>query len=94
VFLRSAVGLERHVWFVAGGDRVPARAIHRGDASDRTTAVHYVKFALPTLLADKLRDPLGARSLAPAIEIDHPFYAARSALPTPTLAQLAEDLAS
>src|SRR6516225_11115570 len=46
-FLQTALGFEKHVWLVVDGEHVPARAISRGTPSDRTTAVHYLKFALP-----------------------------------------------
>ncbi len=45
-FLASAKGFEKHVWIAAGSQRILARSIDRGgDLEDRTTAVHYLKFA-------------------------------------------------
>jgi hypothetical protein len=88
-FLQAALGFEKHVWFVAGGDRVPARALDRGTPEDRTTAVHYLKFPLPEPVADALRSGSAGEV---ALEVDHPAYAARVSLPRETVASLAEDL--
>jgi hypothetical protein len=88
-FLQAALGFEKHVWFVAAGDRVPARALDRGTPEDRTTAVHYLKFPLPQPVADALRSGSPGEV---ALEVDHPAYAARAALPRETVASLAEDL--
>src|SRR5580692_4436006 len=54
-FLTAAAGLERHVWLLAGTQRMAARSIDRGGEPGRTTAVHYLKFALPARLAEALR---------------------------------------
>lgn len=94
-FLAAAVGFERHVWLVGGTERVRARSIDRGaTAEDRTTAVHYLKMDLPKALANALREHADGRAQAPRVEleVDHPAYAVRAALPTPTLLKLGEDL--
>jgi Protein of unknown function (DUF3501) len=98
-FLRAAKGLERHVWLVAGAHRLKARASERwaDGPMDRTTAVHYLKFALPGEVATALRDPAGrpagaTESLAVAMEIDHPAYTVRAALRSEMLAAIGEDL--
>jgi hypothetical protein len=90
-FLKAALGFEKHVWLRTGGQRIPARAIERGAPRDRTTAVHYLKFALPPSVAASLRN---AAPTDIALEVDHPAYAARAVLPNETLASLAEDLQS
>lgn len=101
-FLQAAKGLEKHVWLVALAERLGARASERwaDGPTDRTTAVHYLKFALPSGVADALRDrarrPAGggtdSPALALAVEIDHPAYAARALLPSETMTALGEDL--
>jgi hypothetical protein len=88
-FLERALGFERHVWLVAGGARVQARALDRGGPEGRTTAVHYLKFPLPREVADALRS---GTSRDAALEVDHPAYGARAPLPAATLASLVEDL--
>ena len=91
-FLQAAKGLEKHIWLVAGGERVPARTAERwaDAAADRTTALHYLKFALPKGVARALRahEPPGEI----ALEIDHPAYEARATLRPDTVAALGEDL--
>jgi len=93
-FLRAAVGFERHVWLVAGGQRVAAHGAARGDeSSERTTAVHYLKLRLPGDASAALRGP-APPAIAFALEVDHPNYTARAVLGPATLASLAEDLRS
>ncbi len=87
-FLRDALGFEAHVWLVAGGVRILARALDRGAAPDRTTAVHYLKFKLPAALANSLREGAPAMSF----EVDHPVYKATAPLGAETIASLREDL--
>ena len=91
-FLQAAKGLEKHVWFVAGAERIPARTGERwtDGAADRTTAVHYLKFALPKDVAGALRRQEATAELA--LEIDHPAYAARAALSPATVRSIGEDL--
>jgi hypothetical protein len=91
-FLRDAVGFEKHVWLVAGHERVQARAIDRGAPEERTTAVHYLKFKLPPKVADGLRSRDATPTLQLALEVDHPVYVARAILSTETVMELAEDL--
>jgi Protein of unknown function (DUF3501) len=94
-FLRAANGLERHVWLVAGELRVGARASDRftGDSPGRTTAVHYLKFPLPTDLAAALRKAPGDPRELPSLhlEVDHPAYLARAPLPAGLVVALGED---
>jgi hypothetical protein len=88
-FLQAALGFEKHVWLVVGGEHVQARALDRGTPQDRTTALHYLKFALPPSIVASLRSPTPAEFV---LEVDHPVYAARAILPKDTVASLAEDL--
>ncbi|MDP9151691.1 MAG: DUF3501 family protein [Myxococcota bacterium] len=95
-FLNAAVGLESHVWLIAGDERLGARSTARGGATGRTTAVHYLKFSLTTPLAKALRALAKGAGPAPSmdIEIDHPVYSARSALGAQTLVELGQDLSA
>jgi len=88
-FLEAAVGFEKHVWFVVAGERIIARGLDRGAPEGRTTAVHYLKFALPPAVADAMRSGV---ALEAALETDHPVYGARQPLSRQTLAALADDL--
>jgi hypothetical protein len=96
LFLQAARGLEKHVWFVAGEQRLAAQASERGSGEpvDRTTAVHYLKFHLPKDVADALRAAARGRPMrAPLqLQIDHPAYAVFAELPAETIAALSEDL--
>ncbi|MDP9035406.1 MAG: DUF3501 family protein [Myxococcota bacterium] len=95
-FLNAAVGLEKHVWLVAGDERSGARSSERGGATDRTTAVHYLKFPVMDPLAKALRAFAKGDGPAPriAIEIDHPKYSAQAGLGLQTLLELGRDLAA
>ncbi len=94
-FLAAAAGLERHVWLAAGAQRVRARSIDRGASPDRTTAVHYLKFALPPALASSLRGAATGTETLTHLElvVDHPAYAHQAVLPAETILELAQDLA-
>lgn len=93
-FLAQAVGFENNIWLAAGAHRVRAHGKDRGDdAANRTTAVHYLKFALPRGLADELR---ALRPHAPppdlTLEVALPIYSVRAPLARETLLELGADL--
>jgi hypothetical protein len=94
-FLQAALGLEQHVWLLAGSARIAARPIQRDvGPADRTTAVHYLKFVLPPPLATALRGAAeGTATMTHlAMAIDHPAYDVRADLPAQTTLSLCEDL--
>jgi hypothetical protein len=94
-FLRAALGLEQHVWLVGGTTRVAARPVQREiGPADRTTAVHYLKFALPERLANALRGAAEGTATMTHLElmVDHPAYSARVGLPADTTLNLCGDL--
>ncbi len=93
-FLRAAVGFERHVWLVGRAQRIQAQSHARNtESSERTTAVHYLKFHLPQEIVAALRGgPATQAALELALEVDNPAYSARASLSPETLASLAEDL--
>jgi hypothetical protein len=95
-FLVAAKGLERHVWLVAGSQRFGARSVDRGGTDERTTAVHYLRFALSPALVDALKGAASGQATITHLElvIDHPAYEARAVLPAETILELGEDLAS
>lgn len=87
--LVELAGLERHVWLEVDGARFAAEGKREGADEGRTTAVHYLKFALSPEAAAALRErKVGAAALV----VDHPRYAARGELEKATLASLAADL--
>jgi hypothetical protein len=90
-FLRDAIGFEKHVWLVAGTERAQTRSLDRSAQAGRTTAVHYLKFKLPTALAGAMRAGK-VRAGELKLEIDHPVYAASAAFSAEAIAMLAQDL--
>jgi hypothetical protein len=94
-FLVAAKHLERQIWLVVGGERTGARSIDRGGTDERTTAVHYLRFALPPSSAAALRQAAAAGAHGTTVElmVDHPAYQARALLAADTVRELAEDLA-
>jgi hypothetical protein len=88
--LTVLAGLERSVALDVDGVRVAARSDARdGAREDRTTAVHYFMFDLPSELAAKLR----RREAKVALCVDHPAYRVSSELSPETIDELANDLA-
>lgn len=96
-FLTAAAGLERHVWIATGTLRVGAKAATRdGAVEDRTTALHFLKFALPAPLANALRGGASGEQTLTHIDIiiDHPAYPVNAVLPAEALMALGQDLDS
>ncbi len=93
-FLHAAKGFEQHVWLVVDGQRVAAKGRDRGTDEDRTTAVHYLKFALPEGVAETLR-AAGSGKASPSVDlvVDHDAYGVKVTLPAITVRMLGEDLA-
>jgi hypothetical protein len=92
-FLHAAAGFEKHVVLVSDGVKVRARGVNRGGDETRTTAVHYLKFALPRELAATLRAAASGKQMPPlSLAVDHPAYTVEAPLPPLTVKSLAEDL--
>jgi hypothetical protein len=94
-FLASAKGFEKHVWIASGSQRILASSLDRGgNLEDRTTAVHYLKFALPPRLAHALRGAATGSVTLTNLEliVDHPAYQAQAVLPAETILALGQDL--
>jgi hypothetical protein len=81
-------GIDRAVWLVAGGDRVPALFEPGHSKEEKMAAVQYIRFAVPQALRAALADPQSAARLV----IDHPNYKAETALTPETRAELIADL--
>jgi hypothetical protein len=85
VALHDLVGLENHVWIaVADEAPTPARFDTRQISTDRLSSVQYIKF--PLTPEQRGRWGQGAR-----LVIDHPKYAAETALTGEQLVELAND---
>jgi hypothetical protein len=92
-FLHAAAGFESHVLLVSGTTRVRARGVNRGGDETRTTAVHYLKFALPKDLAAALRAAASGKDAPPlALAVDHPAYTVEAPMAPVTVRMIAEDL--
>jgi hypothetical protein len=88
VWLRELLSLEKHIWLAAGSTPpAPASFDTRQIATDRISAVQYLKFALSPEQAAAFAG--GAR-----IIVDHPKYRAEAVLTAGQLAELAGDLQS
>jgi hypothetical protein len=89
--LVALAGLENRFFMDVGGERVEGRNETRGTRTDRTTAVHYVKFPLTDSAASRLRD--GGPELV-FIGTSHREYLQSATLSADTLAELRADLES
>ncbi len=89
--LRALVGLERHFWVRIGDRREPARFDTRQIATDRVSAVQFVRFPLGGLDQDEFLKFSAAGKIA--IEADHPELTARGPITGPIAKALAGDLA-
>jgi hypothetical protein len=86
--LVALAGVEGCFSFRVGEQRNAGVADKRGERTDRTTAVHYLKFPLAESAARALREANGPAVIA----VDHPSYRAEVELGAATRQALAEDL--
>jgi hypothetical protein len=89
--LRELVGLERHLWIRIGELREHARFDTRQIATDRISAVQFVRFPLGGL--DQQEFLKFAAEGKIAIEADHPKLNVRAPIAGPIAISLARDLA-
>jgi hypothetical protein len=90
-FLVKARGFERAVMVVVDGERAPAKWDPSRELPERTSAVHYLKFALSEKSATHLRT--AKKDAKVELIVDHGAYQARAVLSPATVASLADDLA-
>jgi hypothetical protein len=88
--LVELAGVERTFYLEAGGERCSAVAETRGERTDRTTAVHYVKFPLEPRALEAIRAGNGPVKLG----VLHPGYTAEVLLDRDTLDSLRRDFVS
>lgn len=86
--LDALVGLDRHLWLVAGSERIPARFAEGRSREDRISAVQYVRFPV----SERARLAFSGGTETVAIVSDHPRYAAKAELEPAQRAALCEDL--
>jgi hypothetical protein len=87
--LSALAGVEAAFYLAAGGARVPARGEHRGERTDRTTAVQYLRFPLEAAAVRVLETGEGELRVG----VDHPAYGAEALLSAEALASLRDDRA-
>lgn len=96
-FLFEAKGLDRAFSLVVDGTKCAGQHDVAREQTDRTTAVHYLKFPLAPAAQRSLRDVLGkvrkASEVTVELMVEHPRYSAKTTLPASLVASLAEDLA-
>ena len=85
VWLRALLGLERHLWLEATGQRSLAGFDDRQISTERISAVQYLKFRLSP-------EQIAAFPRQAKIVIDHPKYQAEQQLAPEQLRELAADL--
>lgn len=90
-FLVAAKGIEQAFYVEVDGERYRGKVNPARLLDDRASAVIYVKFTLPTAVADRLRKGNGSTP-AVAVGVDHAAYAARETLPADVTASIAADL--
>jgi hypothetical protein len=88
--LRALVGLERHLWIRIGERRELARFDTRQIATDRVSAVQFVRFPLGGLDHDEFLKFTANGKIA--IEVDHPQLTERALITGPIAKALATDL--
>ena len=86
--LVAMAGVERCFYVEIAGQRSPGRGEVRGENSQRTTAVQYVKFPLGPTLGGELK----SRQVPVVLGVEHPAYRAETVLSAPTLSALLGDL--
>jgi hypothetical protein len=86
--LDRLLGLDEHVALWVGDAEVRATFDPDQMEEERISAVHYLRFALPTGSATALRDP----AVPVRIRIDHPSYQQETSLDAATRESLATDL--
>jgi hypothetical protein len=84
VALRRLLGLDRHIWLDAGGERTPAVFDARQIGEERLSAVQYVKFGLTPA-------QMQAWSQGAKIVVDHPHYQVERPLTEAELSEVSGD---
>lgn len=88
--LGRLLGLDRHLWLVAGADRRRAEFDRRQFGADRIAAVQFVR--LPVGGVDSGRFLALVQHGEIAVEVDHPALCARAVVSGPLAKALADDL--
>jgi hypothetical protein len=88
--LKKLVGLERHVYLIAGDRKVAATFSEAQISTDAVSSVQFVRFPLPRGFGEKLLEVAAAGKLA--IEVDHPAMSVKMNISEEMASSLLEDL--
>ncbi|HLH25656.1 MAG TPA: DUF3501 family protein [Chloroflexota bacterium] len=88
--LPQLVNVEHAVWLDLGAHQIHGQAEEGRSTEEKTSTVHYLRFAVPPEAAAALRDP----SQPARLRVDHPHYQATTELSPATRRALADDLAA
>jgi hypothetical protein len=88
--LPELVGVEHTVWLEIGPHRVHGQGEEGRSTEEKTSTVHYLRFAVEPAIAAALRD----EGQPARLRIDHPRYQVATDLRPATRRALADDLAS
>jgi hypothetical protein len=95
-FLIDAVGLETQFAVIIDGEKCPGQVDPNRQSTERTTAVHYVKFDLGEKAERRLRDVVEKKAKATDLDVKlvstHPKYPHEVKLPAALVQSLADDL--
>ena len=86
VHLKSLLGLDKHIWIEAGGERSPAIFDNRQIGDTRISSVQYLKVRLTKAQMD-------AWGQDAKIVVDHPYYSMQHAFTPAERQELAQDFA-
>lgn len=86
VHLKQLLGLDKHIWIEAGGERTVATFDDRQIGDTRISSVQYVKFHLNAV-------QIAAWPNGAAIVVDHPYYNFRREFTAAELDELSGDFA-
>lgn len=88
--LHRLIGLERHMWIVAGAKRFAAKLDDRQVSEERVSSVQFVRFPLEGISAEEFYAL--AQGGKVAIEVDHPNLAAHANIAGVLADAVSEDL--
>jgi hypothetical protein len=91
VQLARLIGLQRHLWMVVDGRRIPARFDERQMSADQISAVQFIAFPMGAAADPQALSRLAAAGKI-AVEVDHPHLNARGAISGSLVSALCDDL--
>lgn len=87
--LQQLAGIEQRFYLLVGGERCACIGETRGERTDRTTAVQYVRFPLSA----QAQQRFSTRRVQVSLGVNHPHYTAEAMLGDDVIESLRDDLA-